>query len=142
ATSRDRTIQAGALVDVRLGIPQTKDGLVRADVSMSEANASYVNLTPDVPTDREPSAMTIGRYYDAYPLNAKDKLDLLVSWADGPVESGVLSTPGAPPADFGIYLYDSAHQQRHPILDDHAMWDVFAMPLRTRTPPPIVESAQ
>ena len=37
---------------------------------MSEANASYVMLTPDVPTDREPSANTIGRYYDAFPLNA------------------------------------------------------------------------
>ena len=40
--------------------------------------------------DRVPSADTVGRYYDAFPLNAKDKPDLLVSWADGPVESGVL----------------------------------------------------
>src|SRR6185295_5893547 len=140
ATSRDRTIQAGALVDVRLGIPQTKDGLVRADVSMSEANASYVNLTPDVPRDREPSAMTVGRYYDAYPLNAKDKPDLLVSWADGPVESEVLGAAGLS-ANFGVYLYDTAHQQRRPILDDPEMWDIFARPLKTRTAPNVVGSA-
>ncbi|HTL34353.1 MAG TPA: hypothetical protein VL326_14600, partial [Kofleriaceae bacterium] len=140
ATSRDRTIQAGALVDVRLGIPSTKDGLVRADVSMSEANASYVNLTPDVPTDREPSAMTIGRYYDAYPLNAKDKLDLLVSWADGPVESGVLGQAQTS-ANFGVYLYDSARLTRHPILDDPDMWDIFARPLQPRTAPPVTGSS-
>jgi hypothetical protein len=95
-----------------------------------------------VPTGDDLSAESVGRYYDAYPLNAKDKPDLLVSWADGPVESSVLATPGVPPANFGIYLYDSTHQQRRPIFDDRTMWDIFAMPLRTRTPPPIVESAQ
>src|SRR3954470_22509598 len=49
ATSRDRTIQSGALIDVRLGTVVTEDGIVRADVAMSEANASYKMLTPDVP---------------------------------------------------------------------------------------------
>ena len=43
-----------------------------ANASMSEANASYVMLTPDVPTDNMPSANTIGRYYDAFPLDAKE----------------------------------------------------------------------
>ncbi|HUS29036.1 MAG TPA: hypothetical protein VMZ53_11010, partial [Kofleriaceae bacterium] len=140
ATSRDRTIQAGKLVDIRLGVPSTKDGLVRADELMSEANASYVDLTPDVPMDREPSAMTIGRYYDAYPLNAKEKLDLLVSWADGPVESGVLGQAQTS-ANFGVYLYDSTKLTRHPILDDPAMWDIFARPLQPRTAPPVTGSS-
>src|SRR6185369_8186664 len=45
-------------------------------------------------------------------------------------------------ANFGVYLYDSEHQQRRPILDDPDMWDIFAQPLQTRTAPNIVSSAQ
>jgi hypothetical protein len=92
ATARNRTINAGALIDIRLGFPsKTDSGDVVANDKMSEANASYVMLTPDVPTDNSASANTIGRYYDAFALNAKEHPDLLVSWADGPVESSVLS---------------------------------------------------
>jgi hypothetical protein len=140
ATSRDRTIQAGALIDIRLGTPTTTDGIVRADSEMSEKNARYNMLTPDVPTDRDPLANTIGRYYDAFPLNAKDRPDLLVSWADGPVESSVLDQAGLA-ANFGVYLYDSSRLQRRPILDDPDMWDVFARPLMPRTAPPVTSSA-
>jgi hypothetical protein len=106
-TARDRTVQAGALIDVRLGMPYTKDGVLRADQAMSEANASYVDLTPDVPLDNKPSANTIGRYYDAYPLDQSAHPNLLVSWADGPVESSVLDA-AAQTANFGVYLYDAA----------------------------------
>ncbi len=140
ATARDRTVQSGALIDIRLGAVSTKDGVVMANTNMSEANASFQRLTPDVPTGNEPSADTIGRYYDAFPLNAKDKPDLLVSWADGPVESSVLGQAGLA-ADFGVYLYDTARQSRLPILNDPEMWDIFARPLQTRTAPPIVGSA-
>lgn len=140
ATSRDRTIQSGALVDIRLGTPSVSDGVLRADDAMSEQNASYVMLTPDVPTDREPSATTIGRYYDAFPLNAKESPDLLVSWADGPVESGVLGSAGIS-ANFGVYLYDTKNLQRRPILDDPEMWDIFPRPLMPRTAPPVTSSA-
>ena len=141
ATSRNRTIQAGALVDIRLGAPVTDaKGNVSAPDAQTEANATYKDLTPDVPHDMTPSAETVGRYYDAYPLNAKDKPDLLVSWADGPVESGVLGTAGLQ-ANFGVYLYDTQRNQRRPILDDAEMWDIFARPLQTRTPPPITGSA-
>lgn len=141
ATSRNRTIQAGALIDIRLGdVTTDDDGNVMAAARQTEANAEYKDLTPDVPHDMEPSADRIGRYYDAYPLNAKDKLDLLVSWADGPVESSVLGSAGLS-ANFGVYLYDSATFQRRPILDDPEMWDIFARPLRTRTAPPVVGSA-
>ncbi len=134
ATSRDRTIQAGALIDIRLGMTSTKDGTLRADSMMSEANASFVMLTPDVPTDREPSPTTVGRYYDAFPLNAGEHPDLLVSWADGPVESGVLGAAGLQ-ANFGVYLYDTKRLTRNPILDDPNMWDIFPRPLQTRTAP-------
>jgi hypothetical protein len=141
ATARNRTVQAGALIDIRLGDVATDDkGNVSAAVHQTEANATYRDLTPDVPRDNAPSAETVGRYYDAFPLNAKDKPDLLVSWADGPVESGVLGAAGLE-ANFGVYLYDTQRQQRHPILDDPEMWDIFARPLATRTAPPVVGSA-
>jgi mono/diheme cytochrome c family protein len=140
ATARNRTIQSGALIDVRLGVEKTENGVVSAGEKMSEAGARYLLLTPDVPTDNAPSANTVGRYYDAFPLNAKDKPDLLVSWADGPVESSVLGAAGIA-ANFGVYLLDTARGQRRPILDDPTMWDIGARPLQTRSAPPIVGSA-
>jgi hypothetical protein len=141
ATARSRTIQSGALIDIRLGDVVDKDGIVSAPTNQAEAHASYKALTPDVPMDDAPSADTVGRYYDAFPLNAKDKPDLLVSWANGPVESSVLSAAGLTP-NFGVYTYDSLHQQRHPILDDPDMWDILARPLATRSAPNVVDSAQ
>lgn len=140
ATARNRTIQAGALIDIRLGTVVTRDGEVSSAEGASEATAKGRLLTPDVPTGNDPSADTVGRYYDAFPLNAKDKPDLLVSWANGPVESEVLAAAGLS-ANFGVYLYDSNRQTRLPILDDPAMWDIFPRPLQSRTAPPIVSSA-
>lgn len=140
ATARNRTIQSGALIDIRLGTVAESDGVVSADTDKAEARATYHLLTPDVPTGNEPSADTVGRFYDAFPLNAKDRPDLLVSWANGPVESGVLGAAGVP-ANFGVYLLDTQRGQRRPILDDPEMWDIFARPLKTRTAPPIVGSS-
>ncbi|HEY1555232.1 MAG TPA: hypothetical protein VGF94_10410 [Kofleriaceae bacterium] len=140
ATDRDRTLQAGALIDVRLGMTSTdSDGNLRADTAMSEAHATSVVLTPDVPLDRTPSADTIGRYYDAFPLDAKESPQLLVSWADGPVESSTLDAAGVN-ANFGIYEYDSVTGERHPIFDDPNMWDIFARPLVARDAPPVTNS--
>lgn len=141
ATARSRTLTSGKLIDIRLGTLQNNDGIVSAEANQSEFNSTVRDLTPDVPSDDERSADTVGRYYDAHPLNAKDKPDLLVSWADGAVESGALSEARLN-ANFGIYLYDSARQQRRPIFDDKAMWDVSARPLITRPAPNIVGSAQ
>ena len=141
ATSRDRTLTSGSLIDIRLGTVQNDGGVVSAPLNQSEHNATVRLLTPDVPRDNELSAPTVGRYYDAYPLNAKDRPDLLVSWADGPVESGVLASAGVT-ANFGIYLYDSSRQQRRPILDNPDMWDISARPLRTRSAPNLIASAQ
>lgn len=141
ATSRNRTIQAGALIDVRLGIVDTDgDGNVSARERQSEANATYKDLTPDVPHDMTPSADTVGRYYDAFALNAKEKPDLVVSWANGPVESGVLGSAGLE-ADFGVYLLDTQRNQRHPLLDNNEMWDIFPRPLQARPVPDISGSA-
>ncbi|MBX3158207.1 MAG: hypothetical protein KF773_19725 [Deltaproteobacteria bacterium] len=140
ATARDRTVQAGSLIDIRLGTVVEKDGVVSAYERQAEARATYQRLSPDVPVTNNPSADTVGRFYDAYPLNAKDKPDLLVSWANGPVESQILEAANLS-ANFGIYLYDSERQTRLPILDDPMMWDIFPRPLRTRTAPPFIGSA-
>ncbi|HPH68403.1 MAG TPA: hypothetical protein PLF40_21750 [Kofleriaceae bacterium] len=137
-TSRNRTIQAGALLDIRLGKVSTADGDVVANSEMSEANASVKLLTANVPLDRTPSSPTVGRYYDAYPLNAGEDLNLLVSWADGTVESGSLEAAGLS-ANFGVYLYDTKTQTRKPIWDDADYWDIFARPLRARSAPPVIE---
>lgn len=139
-TARDRTIQAGALIDVRLGEVYTDaKGEVRADRAMAEANASYKILTPSVPLGREPSSPTIGRYYDAFPLDAGEYPNLLVTWADGTVESGTLGAAGID-ANFGIYLYDSKKMQRRPIFDDPAKWDLFPRVLAPRTAPPQIQA--
>lgn len=144
ATARNRTVQSGALIDIRLGTPDTDgDGNVSASEKMAEANATYRDLTPDVPHGNEPSVETVGRYYDAYPLNAKDKASFVVSWADGPVESSVLGLAGLE-ANFGVFLYapnDRGTYERRPILDDPEMWDIFPRQLKTRTAPPVVASA-
>jgi hypothetical protein len=132
ATARDRTIQAGALLDVHLGKDDGKGGY---SLEMSEANATTNLLTPNVPLDRQPSFTGVGRYYDAYPLDTKADPDLLVSWADGAVESGTLGAAGTS-ADFGIYLYNGARNTREPIWNDDTMWDVFARPLVPRDAPP------
>jgi len=136
-TARNRTINAGALLDIRLGYPSTdpNTGNVRADNAMSEAHASYHLLSPDVPLDNSPSAMTVGRYYDASPLDQADYPQLLVSWADGPVESSSLAAAGQN-AEFGVYQYDSVTMERHPIMQTAGMWDIYPRPLRTRTAPP------
>ena len=136
ATARDRTIESGAIVDVRLGIPYMQDGVLRADNMMSEANSTYVNVTPDVPVDNSPSSDTVGRYYDAFPLDGSEHPQLLVSWADGPVETEVLAAAGLN-ANFGVYLYDTNTLERHPILDDPTMWDISPRPLVAREAPPV-----
>lgn len=134
-TSRDRTLQSGALLDIRLGKTTTSGGELRADVDESEANASYKIHSANVPLGREPSSSTVGRYYDAFPLNAKEYPDLLVSWSDGTVESETLAAAGLS-ANFGVYLYDTKAQVRKPIWDDPEMWDLFARPLQGRPAPP------
>ncbi|MCA9677915.1 MAG: hypothetical protein H6709_15900 [Kofleriaceae bacterium] len=136
-TARNRTIQAGTLLDIRLGMADGKGGFTTDE---SEANASYRILTPNVPRDNEPSSQSVGRYYDAYPLDAADYPTLLVSWADGPVESGTLEAAGLA-ADFGIYLYDSKSQQRRPIWDEPDTWDIFPRPLVPREAPPKIDAS-
>ncbi len=136
APLRDRTIQSGKLLDIRLGSTGT-DGVYR----QGEKYASAVDLTPLVPGDNTPSPPTVGRYYSAYPIALADGTignypQLLVSWSDGPVAESEDVQP-----DFGIYFYDSAAQQRRPIFNDPAMWDVEPRPLLPRAVPTAIDDA-
>jgi len=145
-SSRDRTIQSGTILDIRLGEPypcsdshdDVAPSALCADKLMSERNSSYQILTPQVPLDRSPSSQTIGRYYEAVPLDAGEQPNLLVSWADGPVQSQLLSAAGLT-ADFGIYLYESSRGARKPIWNDEGYWDVNPRPLQPRNAPPEIE---
>jgi hypothetical protein len=140
-SSRDRTFQSGTILDIRLGETYTDDsGVVRADREMSEANASYQILTAQVPRGMEPSFDTVGRYYSAHPLNADEYPDLLVSWADGPVQSEVNGAAGIAP-NFGIYLYDSEKGTRLPIYDAEDTWEINPQPLAPRPVPPTLPEA-
>ncbi len=136
-SSRDRTFQSGAILDIRLGEAYEVDGEVYADREMSEVTASTRILTNQVPLGDEPSFESIGRYYNAYPLNSKEFPDLLVSWADGPVQSDVNGAAGVAP-DFGLYLFDSDRGTRQPIYDGAGTWEINPTPLRARPAPPTI----
>jgi hypothetical protein len=139
-SSRDMTFQSGTILDIRLGEAYENDGEIWADQDMSEVTASYRILTAQVPLGEEPSFPSTGRYYNAYPLNAKEFPDLLVSWADGPVQSDVNGAAGVAP-DFGIYLFDSAPGTRLPIYDNPGTWEINPMPLVPRASPPTIPPA-
>ncbi len=125
-TSRDRTYQAGKILRVNLG---------GADITtQSEARSSAEDLTPLVPADRTPSFKDVGRYYDVVPVpGITDRY--LTTWADGPVETEVLSMAHAEP-DFGIYVYDAKSQTRYPIVNDPNTWEQSPMAIVQRPEPP------
>jgi hypothetical protein len=119
-TSRDRTLQAGKLLLI--------------DLNGSELNSHGTDLTPLVPGDRAPSALGVGRFYDAEVVGNPNDQKFLTSWADGPVESEILAMAGSN-ANFGIYVFDAKSQQRFPIFDDPTFWDVLARPIKARKEP-------
>jgi hypothetical protein len=124
-TSRDRTLQAGKLL--------------LADLGKSEATSSFADLTRSVPGDRQPSTPGVGRYYDAEPVGDSPGAKFLVSWADGPVESEILSL-GNTRANFGLYVFDVGSETRFPLYDHPHYWDVQARPVKARPEPPVTAS--
>lgn len=128
-TSRDRTFQAGKILRIKLGGPDIN--------SQSEANSSAEDLTPLVPGDRTPSFKDVGRYYDVVPVPGNaDRF--LTTWADGPVETGVLAMAKTSP-DFGIYVYDTKTQTRFPIVNNAGTWEQSPMPIVKRAEPPTLQ---
>jgi hypothetical protein len=124
-TSRDRTLQAGKLLLL--------------DFNGSEALSKGTDLTPFVPGGREPSALTVGRYYDAESIGNPADLKFLTSWADGPVESSLLAMAGSN-ANFGLYVFDSKSGVRSPVYDDPKYWDVLARPIKAHDEPAATSS--
>lgn len=145
-TARDRTIHAGALlqVDARnqsdpvcLDPSNYANGTTQGHFCLDEQNASYTVLTPQVPLSADPSATTVGRYRE--PSVLPDGR-LLVSWADGAVnDQNELSLT---PPDFGIYLYDPTTGKNELVYNERTTWELNALAVAPRTEPPIITTAQ
>jgi hypothetical protein len=139
ATTRNRTIHAGALVkiDARNAAdpacmdPKALPADTNGHACLDEENARFEILTPDVPTGNGPSP--VGRYRE--PSVLPDGR-ILVSWADGPVND--LSEQSATPPDFGVYIFDPATRKNQLIYNDRATWELNALAVAPRAEPPVI----
>jgi hypothetical protein len=130
ATSRDKTIQAGALMRVK--VPYT--ALSKTQGLFDEQNASFENLTLDVPTDDATPASGVGRYRSPHMM--PDSRKVVVAWAEGDVNERSELAGTAP--DFGLYLWDPQSGKRQLVYNDPKMWDLYAIPVRPRDEPPVL----
>ncbi|MBS2017581.1 MAG: hypothetical protein JST00_32170 [Deltaproteobacteria bacterium] len=137
ATTRNRTIHAGALVKIDAR-NQTDPVCLDAKVldkggrpCLDEENAKFEILTPDVPTGNGPSP--VGRYREP---SALPDGRILVSWADGPVND--LSEQSITPPDFGVYIYDPATKKNQLIYNDRLTWELNAVAVVPRAEPPVI----
>jgi hypothetical protein len=140
-TARDRTIHAGALVQIDarntsdpvcMGDPSNyTNGAVVGHQCLDDENVHYTVLTPNVPTGSDPSP--VGRYRE--PSVLPDGR-IITSWASGPVND--LNEQSLTPPDFGIYIYDPASGQNQLIYNDRNTWDVNAVAVSPRAEPPVV----
>jgi hypothetical protein len=143
-TSRDRTIHAGALVQIDArnhNDPVCLDpnayatGGTVGHACLDEENATFKVLTPDVPTGDE--ASVVGRYRE--PSVLPDGR-ILVSWAPGPVNDE--NEQSLTPPDFGIYVYDATTGKNQLIYNDRTAWDLNALIVAPRTEPSPVPNLQ
>ncbi|HVZ31377.1 MAG TPA: hypothetical protein VG963_03070, partial [Polyangiaceae bacterium] len=130
ATSRENTIQSGALmrVDVR--------GATDPSVT-SEETPNFDVLTPGVPLDDSPSPTNVGRYRSPYVLPDGR---ILVSWARGFVNDLDEMSQSAP--DFGLYIYNTDTHQNELVVNYEDSWELDGRPVLPRTEPPILASVQ
>jgi hypothetical protein len=143
-TARDRTIHAGALlqIDARntsdpvcMNANAYATGATVGHACLNEENVHYTVLTPDVPTGSGASA--VGRYRE--PSLLPDGR-ILVSWADGPVND--MNEQSATPPDFGIYVYDLTTKQNQLVYNDRSTWDLNALAVVPRAEPAAVPATQ
>jgi hypothetical protein len=129
ATSRESTIQSGALmrVDARGGALDVVD----------EEEPGFEVLTPGVPLDESPSPSNVGRYRAPYVLPDGR---LLVSWARGFVND--LDELSLSPPDFGLYIYNTDTRANELVVNYEDSWELDARPVLPRTEPPILSSVQ
>ena len=139
-TARDRTIHAGALVQIdsrntadpacmSAGTDQT------GHACTDEEHTIFTNLTPSVPMDSSPSSA--GRYRE--PSVLPDGR-IITSWAQGSVNDQ--NEQNLTPPDFGIYIYDQATQQNQLVYNDRTTWDLNAVAVTVRTEPPVIGDLQ
>jgi hypothetical protein len=143
-TARDRTIHAGALVQIDarnhsdpvcLDNSAYANGTTLGHACLDEEHVTYQLLTPDVPTDD--SASVVGRYRE--PSVLPDGR-ILVSWAPGPVNDE--SEQSLTPPDFGIYVYNATTGQNQLIYNDRTAWDLNALIVTPRAQPPSIPNLQ
>ncbi len=127
ATSRENTIQAGALVRI--------DARGEHEHNPNEELADYEVLTPSVPRGEE--ASPIGRY--RAPTVLPDGR-ILTSWADGTVND--LNELALTPPDFGIYVYDSETRRNQLVVNYESSWEIYARPVVVREEPQVIGSIQ
>jgi hypothetical protein len=130
-TERENTIQAGALVR----IDARSDALPGAFDEEKKEDLAYTLLTPKVPLDDAQSPA--GRYRS--PSQLPDG-NLLVSWADGPVNE--ISEVIATPPDYGLYKFDVASDRRSLVLNHEDTWELYAKPVLVRNEPPNLSPRQ
>jgi hypothetical protein len=133
ATTREGTIQAGALMRVNVPLASTNALTVG---TFDEQHAAFTNVTPMVPTGMQSPPTGVGRYRSPSPLPGSSKL--LVSWADGDVNERNELSASAP--NFGLYLFDESSGKRELVYDDPTLWDLYATPVVARAEPPVLES--
>jgi hypothetical protein len=131
ATTREGTIQAGALMHVTVPYKNANN-----ENSYDEQNARFESLTLSVPTDMEAPPSGAGRYRSPNVLPGSSKL--IVSWADGDVNERNELAGTAP--NFGMYLYDPESGKRELVYDDPQYWDLYALPVVARPEPPVISS--
>lgn len=137
ATTRNRTIHAGALVKIdarNAADPVCLDATIRdktGHACVDEEHVKYEILTPDVPTENV--ASPVGRYRE--PSVLPDGR-ILVSWADGPVND--LAEQSATPPDFGIYVFDPKTKKNQLVYNARETWELNALPVTPRIEPPVI----
>jgi hypothetical protein len=145
ATARDRTIHAGALVQIDarnqndpvcLDPANYASGATLGHACVDEENAKITVLTPDVPLDTTASAGSVGRYRE--PSILPDGR-ILTSWADGAVNDQ--NDQSLTPPDFGIYVYDPATGKNQLVYNQRGTWELNALAVAPRSMPPFIPDA-
>ncbi len=139
ATARDRTIHAGALIQVDarnqadsvcLNNANYLNGATVGHQCVDEEHPKYTVLTPNVPLDTAPAAISVGRYRE--PSVLPDGR-ILTSWADGSVnDQNELSDT---PPDFGIYIYDPNTGTNQLVYNERGTWELNALAVAPHAEP-------
>jgi hypothetical protein len=131
ATSREGTFQAGAIV---LADARSRTSADPGRLDVQQVDWEY--LTPMVPTDMGSPPSNIGRYRAPRRIFGRDvQTDLVItSWANGDVNERLEVTETAP--NFGIYMWDPETQEKTLVYDNASTWDLYAIPVIERDPPP------